>query len=590
MYLGGCCFFGIGEFFQRLSATPQGALFWAQFSAIGLVLIPVGLYFFAANYTGRLRRRSIMIPLFLLTAGVVAFFNANGDIIFKTSLKSIVLYPWGFNNPIGQAFIFQIAWVLVLYALSISMLTKFYLKTHEQLLKRQVLIYIVAAMVPILSSLVTDITLPLLGHNVLPTGVAAETITSLLIFYGIRRYRLLTINQELLAQNILATMQEAVVVTRTDYHVELVNPEAERLLGADIKQLHNHLFSEFFEPESWHQLIDAKATPVSEANKLGSFTLVSIGNLKTPVRVFKAKLEETESLSAYIFVVSDITEVASSYSELENRNKKITQLLDQSLGLQEQLATEKRGVEHIVEVRTKELVVAQEQLKQADKLKTEFIILGSHNLRTPIATLLAGLEMISSTSLTSEQRETIIALGSSARRLQRFTEDMLAISQLEAGDQLTLQPASIKEVLDPLIAEVKGLTYSKTIKFFVSIDDPEAAISCNLIRLQNGLRSLIDNAFKFTKDGSVTIRSKRLANKVSISITDTGTGIEPSELPKLFTKFHRGTDSLRYEYEGEGIGLYLTKLIIDEHKGQIEVESKPGKGSTFTVTLPLIQS
>jgi signal transduction histidine kinase len=99
---------------------------------------------------------------------------------------------------------------------------------------------------------------------------------------------------------------------------------------------------------------------------------------------------------------------------------------------------------------------------------------------------------------------------------------------------------------------------------------------------------LLDNALKFTPvNGDIYVNMKRVGDTIQISIKDTGIGIAPEEMKRLFTKFHRGTSTITYNYEGTGIGLYVTKLIIDEHKGSIAVDSTSGKGSTFTVLIPL---
>jgi signal transduction histidine kinase len=100
------------------------------------------------------------------------------------------------------------------------------------------------------------------------------------------------------------------------------------------------------------------------------------------------------------------------------------------------------------------------------------------------------------------------------------------------------------------------------------------------------LVNLLENAFKFTKEGSVTFKATADDKFVTLQVIDTGIGIAAEEIPKLFTKFHRGTSLMRYDYEGTGIGLYLTKLIIDNHQGTIDVESHEGKGTTFTIKLP----
>jgi signal transduction histidine kinase len=108
--------------------------------------------------------------------------------------------------------------------------------------------------------------------------------------------------------------------------------------------------------------------------------------------------------------------------------------------------------------------------------------------------------------------------------------------------------------------------------------------------MRSALGNILDNAIKFNKeDGAVTVRASAADGALTFVVADTGIGIRPEEMPKLFTKFHRGTSTLNYDYEGAGIGLYLTKLIIDKHGGRIDVESQTGKGATFTVHLPVMR-
>jgi two-component system phosphate regulon sensor histidine kinase PhoR len=108
------------------------------------------------------------------------------------------------------------------------------------------------------------------------------------------------------------------------------------------------------------------------------------------------------------------------------------------------------------------------------------------------------------------------------------------------------------------------------------------------VHLRSAIYNLLDNALKFTAEqGQIELSLAHVADAIQIVTKDNGVGIAPEEINKLFTKFHRGTSTLNYNYEGTGIGLYLTKLIITEHGGTIAVQSELGKGSTFTITLPL---
>ena len=134
--------------------------------------------------------------------------------------------------------------------------------------------------------------------------------------------------------------------------------------------------------------------------------------------------------------------------------------------------------------------------------------------------------------------------------------------------------------------ETQILARTKNDKFVANLPAENIKIKANVDRLQSAIRNLISNAIKYTDNGTVTLSAAQNGDKVEIKITDTGIGIVSSEVSKLFTEFHRADDLLTSEYEGEGIGLYITKLIVDEHKGKIDVTSEPKKGSTFTITLP----
>jgi signal transduction histidine kinase len=135
-----------------------------------------------------------------------------------------------------------------------------------------------------------------------------------------------------------------------------------------------------------------------------------------------------------------------------------------------------------------------------------------------------------------------------------------------------------------LLAQQKKLGW----QFTNSVPD-SVKLDLSQANMRSALGNVIDNAIKFTKEGrSVHVSSKIEDGKLVFSVADTGIGIQPDEIPKLFTKFHRGTSTLTYDYEGAGVGLYLTKLIVGEHGGQITVNSEAGQGSTFIVYLPLV--
>ena len=241
-----------------------------------------------------------------------------------------------------------------------------------------------------------------------------------------------------------------------------------------------------------------------------------------------------------------------------------------------------------MEVRTKELRDAQKRLIDTDKIKTEFVLLTSHNLRTPLTTIKGSIELLATPSISKKDKQALLSdLQGSTKKLGELIEDLLTISSLEAGDSLVLETVQASDLLNPLLDYAKKLASSTKNEFTTDINVAGTALGANTNRLRTAIRNILENAFKFTKSGKVKITANADATNLIISIQDSGIGIPAEEIPKLFTKFHRSTDTMQYDYDGEGIGLYLSKLIIDEHRGKISVDSEMGVGTTFTITLPL---
>lgn len=231
------------------------------------------------------------------------------------------------------------------------------------------------------------------------------------------------------------------------------------------------------------------------------------------------------------------------------------------------------------------------KLKAVDELKNEFLIITSHNLRTPLTVIKAYVETLESMQTDEKMQKLIEPIKLSAMRLDGFAEDVLTISTFEAGRNI-LQPETteMKPVLEKIVDDFKTLAKQKNLDFTASIST-DASVNLSKPHFRSALWNILDNAYKFTAEkGSVTLTAIDKDNQIHIAVQDTGTGIPESEIPKLFTKFHRANDVMVYNYEGTGIGLYISKIIIEQHGGNITVESIEGQGSTFTISLPLVAS
>ena len=232
------------------------------------------------------------------------------------------------------------------------------------------------------------------------------------------------------------------------------------------------------------------------------------------------------------------------------------------------------------------------KLKEVDQIKSEFMMIASHNLRTPLTLINGYLDMVKTQALSQELRRMLSSIEANSQRLGIFAEDLLIISSIEDGQKIfTPERMELNSTVKGIADEFATLTKDKKISLKVDIQKTVIEIMGSKPHLRGAIWNLLENALKFTEPkGKIGLSVKQVGDNVQISISDTGTGISPEEVAKLFTKFHRGTSTLVYDYEGNGIGLYVTKLIIKEHAGTIAVDSTVGIGSTFTVILPVAQA
>lgn len=243
-----------------------------------------------------------------------------------------------------------------------------------------------------------------------------------------------------------------------------------------------------------------------------------------------------------------------------------------------------RSVSHMSETLQGDI----KKLEEVDRLKNEFIMITSHNLRTPLTIIKGNVELLQMSKMPTATSNMIHAIENSALALSIFSEDMLTIASIEAGNtQLSKHDEPIVSALGSIKTELENQANLKSIKLSWKIKHPNRSINVSSRHLRDVIRNLMNNAIKFSPNkSSVYFSIDRTDDQLILIVEDKGTGIKKDEVPKLFTKFHRGTSTLTYDYEGTGIGLYASKLIVEAHGGTIGVETNEGKGSTFTVRIP----
>lgn len=228
------------------------------------------------------------------------------------------------------------------------------------------------------------------------------------------------------------------------------------------------------------------------------------------------------------------------------------------------------------------------KLQEIDKVKSEFMAITSHNLRTPLTIMSGYLENMRILNTVDELKQAMQRIGESVKRLANFAEDVLTISRFELGEESVVrEKVAIGDFMQKIASEALATAELKDIRFKSDVQT-NATVSISPPHIRSAIWNILDNAIKFTPAGGrIELKVHEDKKVVKIAIADTGIGISEEEIPKLFTKFHRATSVTTYDYEGTGIGLYAARIIVEEEGGNIEVSSQAGKGSTFIISLPL---
>ncbi len=234
------------------------------------------------------------------------------------------------------------------------------------------------------------------------------------------------------------------------------------------------------------------------------------------------------------------------------------------------------------------------ELQKAKKQQEAFMACMSHELRTPLNAILGLSEALSERiygDLNTAQEETVKGIEEGGRNLLALINNILDLARLGAGDiQLEKGPISVHDMCVSAIDTFQSKAKDESIELQCSCDDEVDVISGDEVRLRQILHHLIDNAIKFTPAGgtvSLDAVSDPGTNVIHIAVCDTGVGIAKDQIPLLFNSFHQLDSSIRREHSGTGLGLSLVSQLVELHGGSVSVESEPGEGSRFIVTLPV---
>lgn len=233
-----------------------------------------------------------------------------------------------------------------------------------------------------------------------------------------------------------------------------------------------------------------------------------------------------------------------------------------------------------------ELAVTIRDLRSLQEQREDLLRAVSHDLRTPLQVVLLQAERLKrAASADTAERRAAEAVAAAGRQMAAMIQDLVDAVHLESGThQLAKQPIAVRTFVSDLVAQVRGALDTDRVWLDVPANLP--SVSADPARLARVVQNLLGNALKYSAPGTdVEVRAVRSEREVVISVADQGVGIPPEDLPRVFERFYRGAQTSRTD--GLGLGLYISRLIVEAHGGRIWCESKLGAGSTFAFTLPI---
>jgi two-component system sensor histidine kinase BarA len=279
----------------------------------------------------------------------------------------------------------------------------------------------------------------------------------------------------------------------------------------------------------------------------------------------------------------DITLVPAGHDELGGLTRAFN---DMARSLQEMT----HGLETKVMERTQELSVANEKLKELDRLKTRFVSTASHELRTPLTSIKVYVDNLRDGvvgKLNADQQQVLRRIEDNLSRLRQLVEELLDLSRIESGAVvLTLAPLSLPDVVRRTRDALAPVALGKQIAVTLQLPGEVPAISGDAAKLEQVLTNLLHNAVKLSPiGGSVEVSLSCTDDGIVLRISDDGCGISAEDLEQIFLPFYRSRTASE-QHPGAGLGLSIARHLVELHGGSLTAESQPGRGSTFSMTLP----
>ena len=397
-------------------------------------------------------------------------------------------------------------------------------------------------------------------------------------------------SQKAYINNIISSITDCLIVINPDASIRFVNKALVNLLGYSESELINSpvkkiILQEEEEEEEEEEIFGKYFQVIIDqaiAYNIG-MTFISKHGKAIPVNFSGALMRQDGKIIGIVGVARDMRQIMKVIDDLKKKEEDLTRRNNDSIRMQ-------RAMLHIMgdlKDTKDELERSNKQLQQAMIVKTEFTKTVSHELRTPLAAIKEGIGLVLEKlvgSLNEEQQEYLSIAKNNVDRLDRLISGVLNFQKLESGKmEFKMEYCDINALVKEVRQAMLALAKKNNLDFMLALDEnlPQAKADCD--KINEVLINLVNNAFKFTEKGGITIITSKVGDFIRVTVKDTGPGIKDEDLTKLFHEFTQ----LQRSTGGTGLGLAICKKIIEAHKGKIWAESELGKGSSFNFTLSI---
>lgn len=505
--------------------------YFDRISALGYIAFPIVFFVFSLAFTKKLSYlKNVFLSFYLFVPGLIfLYLSWTTNLIDNHSQEAIVINQWGYNSQTGEFFVYYLLWLESLMIASMGILIAYYFSVKNYVQKKQLILLIIAVLIPLVLGSITDGVLPMFGIHIFPAAVPLTTFMAIIISYAIMRYDLFDIE----AYTILSSIGEGVVYVNKKGIIGNSNNALSDIFKIHPSELTGKKIYSFIKsqtPNEERRFLNS----ISKGKKFSSSNFFfNYQKKKIPVSVSVAPIEINKKIMGSTIIVKDI----------------------------------------------------REEIKR-EETKDEFISIASHELKTPITSIKLYSDILAAKlSNKAPEYQFVIKLRDQVNQLLALTNDLLDLSRLRTGDiNLNTERFNLSEILEEAVDTFRKTHPEREIILSNRINRDVVA---DKARITQVIANLINNALKYSeKNKKVVVSAKIEGGKALLSIKDYGQGIPKHEQNKVFNRYYQ-IDCNGGNHQSLGIGLYVSANIVKKHKGKIWIKSKEKKGSTFFFTLPL---